>query len=57
MEERGGADEVGTRLEGDAARRLGIFELVNRGEMVIGQRGVRQRPEVLGGLQLRRIGG
>ncbi len=57
MEERGGADQVGTRLEGDAARRLGIFEFVDRGEMAIGQCCVRQRPEVLGWLQLRRIGG
>lgn len=52
MEEGGRADEVGTRLEGDAAHRLSVFEFVDRGEMAIGQRRVRQRPEVLGWLQL-----
>lgn len=52
MEEGGRADEVGTRPEGDAAHRLGVFEFVDRGEMAIGQRRVRQRPEALGWLQL-----
>lgn len=56
MEQRGRADEVGTRLEGNTARGLGIFEGVNRGEMPIGQRRVGQRPQVLGGMELRRIG-
>jgi len=55
MEQRGGADEVAARVEGDAARGLGIFELVDGGEVPIDQHGVRQRPQMLGGLELGRI--
>ena len=55
VEPRGRANEVGTRLEGDAARGLGVFEVVDRGEMAVGERGVGQRPEMLGGLELGRI--
>ena len=55
MEQRGGADEVAARVEGDAALGLGIFELVDGGEVPIDQHGVRQRPQMLGGLELGRI--
>ena len=55
MEQRGGADEVAARVEGDAARGLGIFELVDGSEVAIDQHGVRQRPQMLGGLELGRI--
>ncbi len=55
MEQRGGADEVAARVEGDAARGLGICELVDGGEVAIDQHGIRQRPQMLGGLELGRI--
>jgi hypothetical protein len=54
-EPRGRANEVGTRLEGDAAGSLGVFELVDRSEMAVGQGGIGERPEMFGGLQLGRI--
>ena len=57
VEAGGRADEVRMRLQSDTACRLGVFELVDRDEMAIGQRRVRQRSEVLGWLQLRRVGG
>src|SRR5260221_502779 len=53
--QRGRPNEVGTRLEGDAARSLGVFELVDRSEMAVGQGRVGQRPQVLGRLELGRI--
>ena len=55
VEPRGRPNEVGTRLEGDAARGLGVLELVDRSEMAVGQGRVGQRPQVLGRLQLGRI--
>jgi len=36
VEERGGADEIAARLQGDAALGLGIFELVDGSEVAIG---------------------
>jgi hypothetical protein len=55
VEPRRGANEIGSRLEGDAALGLGIFQLVDRGEMPVGQRCVGEWPEMLGRLELRRI--
>jgi hypothetical protein len=55
METRGRAYQVGSGLQGDAAGGLGVFELVDRGEMAIGERCIGQRPEVFGGLELGRI--
>ena len=52
MKERGGADEVGARLEGDTAQRLRLFEVVDAGEVPVGEHRVGQGPEVLGRLQL-----
>lgn len=50
-EERGGADHIGLSLQRDATRGLGILEVVNGGEVTIGQDGIRQRPEMLCRLQ------
>jgi hypothetical protein len=55
VEPGGGANQVGTRLEGDAARGLSVFEVVDAGEMAVDERGIGQGPEVLGGLELGRI--
>ncbi len=56
MEEGGRADEVGTRLEGDAAGGLGVFERIDGGEAAVDQHGVGQRSHVFGRLELRRVG-
>src|SRR5262249_26598152 len=56
VEARFRADEVGPLLEGGAAGELGVLQLLDRGEMPIDERTVDQRPEVLGGLQLRGMG-
>ena len=56
-EAHGRADAVGVRLEGDAARSLGLFEVVDGGEMPVVQCRVGQWPEMLGGLQLGGVGG
>jgi hypothetical protein len=39
----GRADEIGPRLEDTTASELGILEVVDTGEMAVGQRGVGQR--------------
>lgn len=51
------ADEVGTRLERDAACGLGVLKIVDTGEMTVGQGSVGERPGMLGGLQLGRVQG
>ncbi len=53
MEQRRGADALTLPLERDAARKLGVFEVLDGREMLVDQRRIRQRPEVLGWLQLR----
>lgn len=53
MEQCCGTDEIRPGLQGDTALGLDVFELVDGGEVAIGQDGVGQRPEVLGGLQFR----
>ena len=57
MEEGGGADQVRPGLERDTALGLGVLQVVNRGEMAVGKRGVGERPQVFGGLKLGRVGG
>lgn len=52
----GRANEVGTGLEGDTAGGLGILQVVDRGEMPIGQRGVGEWPEMFSGLQFWGVG-
>ena len=56
MEQGGRANEVGTRLEGDAASGLGIFQIVNGSEVTVGQRGVGEWPEMFSGLQFWGVG-
>src|SRR5258708_5081750 len=55
VEAGGGADQIWTGLEGDAALSLRVLEVVDRGEMAGEQGRVGERPEVLGRLELRRI--
>lgn len=57
MEECGGTNAVALTLEVGAAGELDIFALLDVGKMPVDQTGVGQRPQVLGGLQLRGIGG
>ena len=54
-EQRRGADELGLVLEGSTAGELHVFQLVDDGKMLVDQCDIRQRPEVLGRLQLRRV--
>jgi len=56
VEEGSGADDIGTRLQSDAALCLDVFQVVDRGEVPIGQYGIGERPKMFGRLQLRRIG-
>jgi hypothetical protein len=56
-EARGGADEVAALLQGDTASGLRVFQLVEVSEMAVDQDRTGQRPEVLGGLELGRVGG
>jgi hypothetical protein len=42
-------------LEGATALCLGVLKVVDPGEMAIGERSIRERPEMFGGLELRRI--
>src|SRR5215469_11398708 len=48
--------ELRACLEGNAARRLGILQLLDAGEMPVGQHGIRQGPQMFGRLQFRGIG-
>jgi hypothetical protein len=50
------ANALWLRLEAGAVGKLSVFQLLNRGELAVDQAGVRQRPEVLGRLELRRVG-
>ena len=54
-EPRRGPNQVGTGLQGDTALGLSVLQVLDTGEMAVRQGGVGQRPEMLGGLQLRRI--
>jgi len=51
----GRADEIGSRLEGSAASKLGIFQLLDGGEVLVDECGVGQWPQVLGGLEFGRV--
>lgn len=56
MEEGVVADEIGLLLEGEAALRLDLLQDGEIGEAYVGQGFVGERPEMLGRLQLRRVG-
>lgn len=51
MKTRRRADAIGSLLKYGAAGELGIFEILNRSEVLVDERGVGQRPQVLGRLQ------
>lgn len=51
MEQGSRPDESWQLLEADTALRLRVFQLLDGSEVPIDQHGVRQRPEVLSGLQ------
>ena len=55
VEERGGADEITPGLERHTAGGLGVLEVLNGGEMAVDQDGVGEGPQMLGGLEFRRI--
>jgi hypothetical protein len=55
MEQRCGADPVGPTLEVSAVGELRIFEFLDGGKVAIDQDTVGQWPQVLGGLQFRRV--
>jgi len=55
MEAGRGADARGLTLQVGAAGELDVFELLDAGEMAVDQDRVGQRPQVLGGLQLRGV--
>lgn len=50
MEAGGRANEIRPLLEGGAASELGVFEILDGSEVLVDQRGVGQRPQVLGRL-------
>ena len=50
MEASGRANALWLALEGGAAGKLRIFQVLDGGEMLVDQRGVGQRPEMLSGL-------
>ena len=50
MEAGGRADALGLGLQGGAAGKLGVFQVLDAGEMLVDECSVGQRPEVLGGL-------
>jgi len=56
MEARRPADEIRPLLEGGAAGELGVFEVLDAGEVLIDEGGIGQRPQVLRRLQFRGIG-
>jgi hypothetical protein len=49
------ANEVRAGLQCDTALRLGIVQLLDAGEMVVSQRGIGERPQMLCRLQLGRV--
>src|SRR5579859_4384993 len=50
------ADEVASGLQRDTACRLGILQVLEGGEVLVGQCRVGQGPQVLGRVELRRVG-
>ena len=50
-------DEIGPRLQGSAVGELGVFEVLDAGEMLVDECSVGQGPEMFGGLQFGRVRG
>jgi hypothetical protein len=57
MEQGRGADQVRAGLQGHTALSLGIFQIIDAGEMAIGEDRVGERPEMLSRLEFGRVGG
>ena len=55
MEQRGGADEIRVSLQRRAAGGLSVLQLVDGGEVAIGERGVGERPQMLCRLEFWRV--
>jgi hypothetical protein len=55
MEQGGGADEIRTGLQRHTAGSLGVFQLVDGGEMALEERRIGERPQMFSGLQFGRI--
>ena len=55
MEQGRGADSLRLPLQRDTASGLGVFELLDGGEMAIHQDGIGERPQMLCGLEFGRI--
>jgi hypothetical protein len=56
VEAGGRADHVRSCLQGSAAGKLSIFELLDGGELPIDNGGIGERPEMLSGLELGGVG-
>ena len=56
VEECGGAHYLGLGLQRDTVLGLRFFEVLDGGEMAVDQRGVGQRPQMLGRLEFWRVG-
>jgi hypothetical protein len=54
-EQRGRPDKITTTAQFDNSRRLNVLEFVNGGEMGVDKNGVGQRPQMLDGLEFRRM--
>lgn len=55
MEQGGRADALALRLECSTPSKLGVFQIIDGGEVLVDQRGIGQWPEVLGRLQFGRV--
>ena len=56
VEAGGRADEIRPRLQRGAAGELGVLQILDGGKVLVDQRGVSERPQVLGRLQFGGIG-
>ena len=56
MEQGGGADALALTLQLGAAGKLRVLQFLNAGEMPVDQDRIGERPQMLGGLELRRVG-
>jgi hypothetical protein len=55
VEAGGRTDQVAATLEGGAAGALRVFQVVDGGEMAVEEAGIGQRPQMLSGLEFRRV--
>jgi len=55
MEQGGRADEIRASLQRQAAGGLSVLQVVDGGEVAIGEHRVGERPQMLGGLEFGRV--